>query len=491
MDFLDPKKQKLHERRLIIGYVFITIALLFVMRFMFYWAHGFGLSKNGQVVQSGFVFVASTPAGADITVDSITAKAKTNTRLSLVSGRYNLTLSRNGYYDWHQSFSVLGDSVLRLDYAFLFPTKLATKNVGKAYDAAPAVATQSPDRRWLLVQTPGSDVDFDLYDLKPTTPVATKLVLPAPVISAGTTQAWALVEWSDDNQHVLLSRTYDNKTEYILVDRTDATKTVNINQTLALNPTKLTLLNKKYDQYYVYDATTHVLQTVRLSDPKPQPFLDNVLAYQSYGSNVMLYVSSKSATDGKVAVDLLQGGKTYLLREVVAGSNYVLNLTQYDGSWYVAAGASSEDKVYIYKNPADQLNSSLAAAVPIHVLRTKNPNYLAFSSNARFIMSESGSDFSVFDAEYDRVYHYDTKQPLDAPQQHASWMDGQRIDYVSGGKLVVFDFDNTNLHSLMPAHASYTPFFSSDYKYVNVLAPGTSPAQTVLTSTPLRTPADL
>ena len=155
-----------------------------------------------------------------------------------------------------------------------------------------------------------------------------------------------------------------------------------------------------------------------------------------------------------------------------------------------AAIASSESKVYVYKNPVTQLNSKLGVLVPIAILKTVQPTYLAFSDNARFITSENGSVFSVYDAENDESYTYDTKAPLDAPQAHATWMDGHRLTYVSGGKLLVFDYDHKNVQSLMAASPDYTPFFSSNYKFVDTFALPDPAGQTVLTTTSLRTPAD-
>jgi hypothetical protein len=187
---------------------------------------------------------------------------------------------------------------------------------------------------------------------------------------------------------------------------------------------------------------------------------------------------------------MLIGSKSYFLREVSGDTTYLLNLTKYSNAWYVAIGASSENKVYVYKNPNAQLSSSLGLLVPVSVLKTPAPTRLSFSNNARFIMDENGSQFSVYDAEVGKTYHYDTRLPLDAPQQYATWMDGHRLTYVSGGKLVVFDFNHTNTQKLMPADPAQTAFFTPNYKYVYTIAPVVGGSQT-LTSTALRTPTDL
>lgn len=491
MDFLDPKLQRRHNVQLMIGYVFVAIAIVFATLVLLYQAYGFGIGKNGQVVQKGLVFVSSHPAGATISLSNTSVSAQTDTRLSLVSGTYQMSVTKNGYRAWQRDITVVGGAVSHYDYPFLFPTSLTTSSVA-SYSSAPAVVTQTPDQRWLLVEQPtvSTNVTFDEYDLQNPKTAAVQIVLPTADYTAGTTNSWQAVEWSNDNRHLLLEHTYDTKTEFVMLDRDDPTQSVNLNTTLGETPTSIDLVNQKYDQYYVYTASTQALQTASISNPTPVAFLSNVLAYKSYGSNDLLYASSASSGTGKVSIDLYQSGKTYALREVASGSNYLLDLTQYSGSWYVAVGASSEGKVYIYKNPVTQLDSVLGTLVPIYVLRNPNPTYLAFSASAQFIMDESGAQFAVYDVMNDNAYAYNTKAPVDSPQIHATWMDGDRLIYISGGKLLVFDYDHANPQTLMSTNPAYTPFFSGDYSFVDAMSPAQASGQVSLTSTPLLTPTD-
>jgi len=69
-------------------------------------------------------------------------------------------------------------------------------------------------------------------------------------------------------------------------------------------------------------------------------------------------------------------------------------------------------------------------------------------------------------------------------------MDGDRLTYVSGGKLAVLDYDGNNLQELMPSNPAYIPNFSPDYKYVyNITSPGAK-AQLNLAQTSLLVPTD-
>jgi len=492
MEYLDPKKELRHRLVLFTGYICIAIAIVTAALVLVYQAYGFGLGKNGHVIQNGLTFFSSQPNPANIYINGTLNKAKTNARLVLPEGMYHVQLTRSGYRPWQRTIELNGGSVEHFDYPLLLPDTLTAKKV-QSFTAAPSFISQSPDRRWLLVPSATGITNFEVYDLKTPAKTVTTISLPSTIITKATSgESWQLVEWAGDNQHVLLQHLYDTKTEYILLDRTNPDQSVNLSSSLNLGSTKLSLQDKKYDHYYIYDAADQELQTVALRAPTPVRVLQHVLAYQSYGSDTVLYVTDSGAPAGKALVKLTTGSSTYTIRSLPASPTYVLDLTKYSGTLYVATGAASSDKVYIYKDPVGQLqNLPKQSPVPTQVLHVPQPNYLSFSTNAQFIVAENGTQFGVYDIENKLGYAYVAHEALDAPQLHASWMDGNRLTYVTGGKLQIFDYDYTNRQTLTAANATYLPVFAPNYKYVYLVAPEAGSDQLELSQTALLAPADL
>lgn len=491
MDFLDPKKQFRHNIVLLIGYVLIGVGIIIGTLILVYQAYGFGLGKNGTVIQNGLLFFSSQPHPAAISINGTSQREQTNTRLSLPAGIYKVQLKRDGYRDWQRTIELDGGSVEHFDYPFLFPKKLDTKTV-QNYPASPTLATQSPDRRWLITTQPSAPTDFSLHDIKNPDKAPVTISLPAAVLSkASGSENWVVGDWADDNQHVVLQHVYDGKVEFILLDRANPSQSLNLNETLHANPAKLTLKDKKYDQYYLYNTAEQSLQTASLKATTPQPVLSRVLAYQSYGDNILLYATDNGAAAGTVLVKLMVGDQTYPIRSLPAGSAYLLDLTQYSGTFYVVAGAAASDKVYIYKDPVGQRKRDVHhAVVPIQVLHVEQPNYVSFSSNAQFIMAQNGTRFGVYDIENKAGYNYTRAEPIDSPQIHATWMDGNRLAYVSGGRLAVFDYDNTNRQTLSAASSAYPPVFAPNYKFVDLFGPAATAGQVSLVQTFLLVPTD-
>jgi hypothetical protein len=489
MDFFDPEKQKRHTLRLAVWYGVIGVLVVIATTLMLYQVRGYWFDKDGNLIQNGLVFASSHPTGAEVYISDKKYKNTTNTRMNLPAGQYTIELRRTGYNSWRRMVSVRGGKVERLYYPLLFPTKLTTTPVTQ-YTAPPGVSAQSPDRRWLLIGTPTPN-SFDLYDLNQKQISATTLSVSPDILSAGsTTTSWQLVEWSKDNRHVLLRRFYDKPgapgSEYILFDREAPEQSQNLSVVLGFTPTIIELRNQAYDQYYLFDQNNSQVFTASLKQPTPQVYISGVLAFTSEG-DVIVYATTENAEAGKSLIRIKQkDGQPMTVRQVQVGSSYLLDMAVYEGDLYLVAGAASENQVFVYRDPIGQLkNKSLVFLVPVRTLKVEAPSHVSFSANKRMVMAENADHFAVYDAETKRGYTYQTGLALDAPQLNAVWMDGFRLTYISGGNQVAFDFDGTNVHSLVAAAPAQTAFFDHNYRFMYTIAGNN------LTSTALLVKEDL
>ena len=503
MDFLDPKKERRSQFMLLLGYCLVALAIGGATLVLLYQAYGYSLNQKGQITQNGLLFVSSEPTGSSIYFNNQLYPSTTDARVILSAGKYDLKITRSGYHKWERPIYVAGGDVQHFDYPFLFPTKLQTSSMGEL-TSSPEFLSQSPDQRWILLDRPDSPGSFTLYDLNnPKQPTSSTITLPSGTFTPGDgAQTWAVEEWANDSDHVVLTHTYTSKGttnhEYILLDRQTPANSVNLSYNLNLTQDEtLSLYDNQTSQVYVYDPDGQTLQRINVSDGTLVSKLQHVLAFKTYSGNEILYVTDQpingKVIPNQVSVVLQDGQQSYTLRTLPAGApSYVLNLAQYAGDWYVAVGASNDSAVYVYKDPQSQPPTGPDTyPAPWRRLNINDPSYIAFSNNTQFLMAESGQSFVVYDLENIVQYSYTATQPLDQPQTHATWMDGDRIMYVSDGKLVVFDYDYRNEETLMPALPSYTPVFDSGFTHVYALEPSTkNPAGDTLDGTWLLTSAD-
>ncbi len=493
MDFLDPKKKRAHKIRLYIGYALMAIALAVGSTILFFEARGFDISrKTGEVIQNGLVFVDAHPEQADVYVNG-KLEGKTDMRLTIPAGEYTFEFAREGYRTWKRTFQLAGSQIERLNYAFLFPEKLETTEI-RPYTATPAFASQSPDRKWLVIQQPGQFTAFDVLDLSnQNTPTVTSLTLPNDLVNltAGS-NTLEPVEWSTDNRHLLVKHSFKGGSEFLMIDRETPAASLNLNKHLGISLHKVALRDKKFDKLHVLDKNGG---TLRFVDTKTKQFSNiatRVFSFKSYSDDVLFYVTGEGAKKGMVNVQILKGKDNFKIRELPAGGKYPINITRYDDEWYMAVGSSTDKRAYVYHEVFKTLerNPSLPPA-PIAVFKLPRLDKIAVSANTRFISVQGGSEFAVYDAEHDGRFQYDTKLKFGA-NQRAEWMDGHRLAATINGKLTVWDYDGINKQTLVDANQKFLPFFDRDYDFLYVITPSaSSKEQSAVTKTPMRTPADL
>lgn len=473
MDFLDPKKKRAHQHRLFLGYALVAIALGIATTILVFAASGYGVNrKTGAIIQNGLLFVDSHPDTADVYLNGVD-KGKTSNRYVLEEGNYSIEMRRDGYRSWTHDFVMEGGSVERFVYPFLFPSTLKSKDV-QLYATQPDLATVSPDRHWIVSHSPSVFTSFDVTDTSTKENVTTTIKVPATVLPTKPNQKLEVVEWSTDNKHVLLKYSYDGGMDFVLLDRETPANTINLTQTFGRSFSQVTLRDKAADKLYVYDSAGGVLQAADIKDKTLTPVASKVLAFWPYLSDTVLYATDDGAATGKVLVKLRQSDKAYTLRELPVGQTYLLNMAEFDNHLYIAAGVNTEGKVYVYRDPLNDLKSASAKApLPRILLKVDSPEYVSFSGNARFIAVQGGGKFAVYDAENNRQIRYDTQLPLDA-HARAEWMDGHRLTLISQGKLTVFDFDGTNKQTLNATIGTFRPMFDRDYNALFTISPSVS-----------------
>lgn len=468
MDFLDPNKKRAHRLKLYIGYGLMAVLIGVATTVILFAASGYGIDKSGNVIQNGLVFFNSRPGNATVNVEGVFNKFKqsgqTDTRMVLKEGQYKATITKDGYRSWQRQFSVEGSTVERLVYPFLFPEKLEI-SVRKTYDTATGIVTQSPSRQWILVQQADNFFVFDVFDANNVERPPVSITVPDAVFAqAANTRELKVVEWSTDNTNVLVKHIFDGQEEFIVINREKPEESFNVNTLTSQKPYMVTLKDKKVERLYLHMSPGGLLQEIDVRSRTLTPLVGHALAYKPHGDDMLVYVAPVKDVPDKVSVRILTKEKDYELRQLPAGSSYVVDVARFDNSWYVVAGAGVDNKVYVYKDPLLVLGSESAnLSLFARTLRIDNPQKVSFSANARMIGVQSGQKFAVYDAETDRQYRYEIQEQIDT-NRPAEWMDGHRLVTSSNKTVMVFDFDGINMQKLMPINPKVDVMFDRDYE---------------------------
>ncbi len=471
MDFLDPAKKRQHERRLFIGYFLIAIAVLTLSYLLILVSNGYDYDRRtGKVVQNGLVYVSSHPIKADVVVNG-ESHGNTNLKLIIPEGNYNIVLNSTGYRLWSTTINLVGGSVEQINYPFMVPVNLSTTDL-KTYAKAPGFATTSPDRHWLLVQRPDAFTTFDSFDINKPAQAPTTVTLPANLLKkASGSQSLQVVDWADDNRHVLIKHLFKGGFEFVVFDHQNPNLSFNVNNLLNVAPNSVVLRDNKFNQLYAYIAKTKSLLALNASTKQVSTLLNHVLDYKTDGPQTILYISDNSKLANQYAVYIWDGQKSYLLNNYPASTTYKLDLANYSGQSYVAVSPISTNRLYVFKNPLPIMKSGRVPN-PFIALKAINPQFVSFSDNNRFITAQSGANFSNYDFEKN-LWHYFTLKDKVALTDKAEWMDGYRMLLNIKNKINMFDFNGDNQQSLMAASTGFNLQFNSNYQQAFVVAPST------------------
>jgi len=478
MDYLDPKKKREHRKRLFVGYALMAVAIAFATVILVYIGSGFYVDKQtGDLIQNGQIFVNSDPEGAQVFVNNKLQKTKTAGKLVLPSGTYSVKMQKEGYRDWVQQLALEGGRVQRLDYARLIPKELKTSIV-QTFASAPVDISQSPDRRWLTYTFADQPYTLYIYDLtKPDQ--APKPIAVDPALYTDTKKIGSLYvnEWSEDNKTMLVeNRLNSTAQDYFIVNRDDATQTKNLSKLYGSVGVAMSLIERSNDRVFVFNPTTKILQTASINSPELTNRLTDVIEFKALNENTIVYTTQLGASQAKVAARLTDGtDKSYVIRELPLDSPRLLSISKFGASTVLAVGATSDNKVAIYKNPIGYLKANPTKNLPLAttIFSLDAPTEVSFSTDSSVVMARGKQRIVSHYFDEDKSAKFDIAQPLDI--QKLRWTDGKHLQYVSGGFAYMIDYDGANVEKLVETNSLFSVTFDNNYRYLYSFSQSSKP----------------
>lgn len=484
MDFLTDKEKKQRSRKLFLMYGLLGILVSLGTAFLVLQAFGFDIDrKSGQVVQNGLIFIDAKPTRAEIIVNG-KSEGSTDARLALPQDTYNVTLKSEGYRDWNRTINLLGGSVEYLIYPRLFPESILTSEV-TSYNQSLQFVTQSPDRRWLVVAKSIAALTVDIYDLSKEAPSKTELAFDPSLFAEDPNQQAgkvSVIEWSNDNRHVLVSYKVEGlATQFIVLDREAPERSININRVLAINADQVSLRDKRYDKLYLLQSgvlRSADLVTLTMS----APIAEDVLTYKGHGSELLTFVVRNKEQPDIASVKIRSKEKNYTLADYTYkdGTVFKVDAAEFSDDWYYIITSSTEHIAKIFKNPLNSLAAkNPTKALPFASIQISGGTLIGFSANTRFVAVQKLGEFGVYDFET-KNYHQYTLEDEVAENENAYWMDGHRFVLLRSGRVEIFDFDGSNQQDIIGSAKGYKVFFDRDYKRLLSVAPSVVEGRQVL-----------
>lgn len=435
---------------LVVGLV--TIILVFAAR-------GYDIDREtGKIIQNGLVLIASQPVSADVYINGVDENDPTSSKFSLPSGQYTFELRRDGYHNWVKRVTISGSEVVWLQYPRLIPTDIKTENYQAFKDVV--MASQTPDRKYLLVHEKASPRSFSLVSLESRDNQPELVTLPAAVLTttAGTRSTFEVVDWAQDSRTVVVKHTNGSVNEMILFDVTKPEEAINLNNLYELNLTDLRFVDSANNKLY-----TIVGSSLHMADVGARTItaalIDHVVDYEPKDGIVVVLHGDKSAE-----VTVLDGDETFLFTNLSeAPDEYLIATSVFDGERYVSIADNTQERIFIYEDFVDTAKSGEAPLL-LDTLRLANTKYLSYSPNGQFTMAQSNKNFRLYDFDIEARRAFTAQQDI-AAEAEAEWIDGQHINLVSkAGESFFMDYDGLNPRALATIDPNLGALYARDIK---------------------------
>lgn len=458
MHRVDFKKRKKLILRIFTYFVMTTLTLVTTLILVLA-ALGYRLGGDGEVIKSGLLLVNSKPASAQVYINGEDKKDRTDSRFVLPAGRYDIELKADGYRDWGHSVNLAASTVENFYYPFLIPEKL-TPELVQALER-PSLVSQSPDRKKVLlyVKSTGS---LQLLELDPSSPKLTALTLPASFVrTGGSFGDLSVVEWADDDEHVLVKQSVNGAVRWLSIDTKKPSESVDISTF-----TSARIISKpryaRNNGAAVYAIRGSSVVQINLANGERTALLSRVKQYDTYSEDTLSFVRT-SADGKKLEAGVWRDGSSSIIHMAsISGSSKtgISTFTRFNDNDYLALRLANEKKVTIYRNPLKE--PVLTAQLPYSTLALAGADDLSVGPNGQFILAQSGDKFAVYDLEHDR------QDSFSAPKDTVTtdWMNSHHLQYkTKSGVNYISEFDGKNRYKLVGS--SYgTALFSDDYESI-------------------------
>lgn len=466
--------QRTSRRRQLIGralvYSFMTLSVIAIVTILMLVILGYSFNrKDGRLEQGGLLQFASVPSGAFVTLDGYQLGSRTPSKASNVDARdHTVQMDLNGYRSWQKSVLVQAGGIRWLSYARLVPNEIKPESLRTFSSMAASLA--SSDRKWIALQEDAASPNFVLANIEGDTPKYSALSIPASIMTAAQTdtpQSFTMVAWSNEERYLLVKRVFDtDKSEWLLVDRADAAKSVNISTLFAISPSKVVFGNGSGRDLYV--QTDDIVRRINLDQQTlSRPLATNIEEFSIYSEDIVVYTTKPDAArDNQRHVGYFEDGmeaEQIIFSYPGDTPNVHVAFGDYFFKRYITVTHGSTLELYSGMLPRGstkaELRQEMSATLPADALR------LTMSRNGRFAVAQNAGGYTTYDIELKKTDSTVFKQPV-AVERKLQWLDDYMIWNDAGSMLRFYEFDGANQQDIMPVIEGQAATLSGNNKYL-------------------------
>lgn len=439
------KNKKKQSFKVIISEAIMVLAVVVTVSALALVVSGYWLNSDFEVERNGMLQISSTPTGADVTIDGETSSwlQRTNTSKVLASGEHNITLTKDGYDSWSKTINISEGLLYRLHYPRLFLNKrepeTALTTTGTTF------ATVSPDNEKLLLI--GNTTEWSLISLTSDTLEPKKLDISSYFSSislaegapAGLFTGKILsADWDHDGSHILFQIDTGSGTEWTLIDVDNVKNSINLSKEFGANFNTVKILdNSASNLLAVQNGNLHKIDVPgRLISAV---LVENISDFDHYENEIIF--SAQNPTDSNYIIGLVKVGDDKIKNLETTTEPAKVAISKFYDDMYISILRGGQLSLYKKTDFAKVTDFQLTFA----------PKTMKVGHNGEFITMTDGPKIATLDMEANTIREWSVEG------NSFGWLDDDMIYSVSGGNLIVYDFDGLNRRVLASNVSSHFP----------------------------------
>ena len=455
------KKQRLIK--LYATYVLMTFAVAIISFVCIFFVLGYRVDvKNGDVELGALLQFRSYPSDASITLDGEKLAFQTPGKQNVDVGPHTIQMKRSGYHDWSRTVDVKPSELRWINYTRFVPKKLVTTTVSSFENLSGGIP--SPDKKWFMLLPFADRPELTLVDLRDDQSVQqTKLTLPLSSYTSkpDLTHSFELVEWDFGARYVLVKHVTGDLIEYLRVDRTNSTATVNISAKLGIAISDIHFSGTSGNVFYALESG-NIRRLDSLAGTLSQPIARRVTQFELYKNDIVAYV--RDGDNKTTVVGMAEGDKTVVVATFDNTVPVYVDVSSYFNDNYLAISRGID--LVVYKDPQDSQKKQ-------RVLSSKSSiaaSWIAFSNSGRFVLSGMGTQYSMSDLETAERAEVSLPGVVNDTTRPPQWIDDFHIVSTGAGVARMSEFDGGYQHVLATVLAGSRVTLSDDGKLFYSLA---------------------
>lgn len=426
--------------------------------------------EQGSITQGGLVQMITTPPGAHVTVGKAHLANVTPSKITLIPGTYPVTIEKSGYHSWNKTVTIGAGTVTWLNTARLIPTTLSPRTLAEYPSVNSALF--SPRARYVAIFQDTSKPAITLGTLDQASLRTTILELPATAYSAGTTHQFVAETWSRAEQYLLVRHTYDTRTEWIVVDTADVTRSKPVSNVGEASPVSVAFDQRSSGAVlavYSDGSIRHIVP--QTGDVRTYP-LHNIARISFFNDQTILYATKPTHGTVSVGYYTLDSSAARPIKSYQTESAVLVSGAKYFSDYYIAL-AHDKDVTILTSSTLPRSDSTERWSTTVSATYSLQApvQTLISRANGRLVVAVHGTTQTTYDLELNRrsdVAIADTSEPLAAS---LGWLDDFNFVTSTGGKLRMYEFDGTNQHDLLPVVATMPASVSDNNRYLYSFSP--------------------